>query len=412
MGITGELVRSVFSKSHSVGTHDTNARNSAVERRRWRSSVRSYLCGDEFNSVAAEEDSASVRSYGPTMIQQPMLESSEASVTQPILEDLAEKEDIQSNDTKQELQEEKQNSTATLFRREDAALVIQSAFRGFLARRRNGAIETVDGKLGVLGGGESPSKESLGTSIEVQTGNSMEVFSIPEETMTVHHRFQQQKARTPVLKLKLLQEDWDDSTVSSNISKMRMQNRLEATTRRERALAYAFSQQLRICSKKKQNRSDGTTEPNMGWSWLERWMATRLPESSPFENSASSININQRSMVARRLFDVGGEEKESCGSNDVSVQFDSISVSAAREKDDTKPTKNRLKATRNKSRRKTFPSYNYKVEHVSKECPGEDENDKKQKQKQAGRKRENTCKDATVSPEIAASDDSCKLGFY
>lgn len=370
--------------------------------------MRSYLCGDEFNSVAAEEDSASVRSYGPTMIQQPMLESSEASVTQPILEDLAEKEDIQSNDTKQELQEEKQNSTATLFRREDAALVIQSAFRGFLARPRNGAIETVDGKLGVLGGGESPSKESLGTSIEVQTGNSMEVFSIPEETITVHHRFQQQKARTPVLKLK---EDWDDSTVSSNISKTRMQNRLEATTRRERALAYAFSQQLRICSKKKQNRSDGTTEPNMGWSWLERWMAARLPESSPFENSASSININQRSMVRRRLLDVGGEEKESCGSNDVSVQFDSISASAAREKeDDTKPTKNRLEATRNKSRRKTFPSYNYKVS--KKECPGEDENDKKQKQKQAGGKRENKCKDATVSPEIVASDDSSKLGFY
>ena len=43
---------------------------------------------------------------------------------------------------------------------------------------------------------------------------------------------------------KNLQEEWDASTVSSNISRMRMQNRLEATTRRERALAYAFSQQV------------------------------------------------------------------------------------------------------------------------------------------------------------------------
>lgn len=41
-----------------------------------------------------------------------------------------------------------------------------------------------------------------------------------------------------------MQEDWDDSTVSSNISKMRIQNRLEATTRRERALAYALTQQV------------------------------------------------------------------------------------------------------------------------------------------------------------------------
>ncbi|XLR00705.1 hypothetical protein S83_066903, partial [Arachis hypogaea] len=38
-------------------------------------------------------------------------------------------------------------------------------------------------------------------------------------------------------------EEWDDSTVSSYVSKMRMQNRMEASTRRERALAYDFSQQ-------------------------------------------------------------------------------------------------------------------------------------------------------------------------
>jgi len=40
------------------------------------------------------------------------------------------------------------------------------------------------------------------------------------------------------------QEEWDDSTVSSNVSRMRIQSRIAATTRRERALAYAFSQQV------------------------------------------------------------------------------------------------------------------------------------------------------------------------
>ena len=40
------------------------------------------------------------------------------------------------------------------------------------------------------------------------------------------------------------QEDWDDSTLDSTSSKMKIQNRLEAMTRRERALAYAFSQQV------------------------------------------------------------------------------------------------------------------------------------------------------------------------
>ena len=45
--------------------------------------------------------------------------------------------------------------------------------------------------------------------------------------------------------IKFWQEDWDDSTVSSTISKVRIQNRIEAATRRERALAYAIAQQVK-----------------------------------------------------------------------------------------------------------------------------------------------------------------------
>ncbi|PSS14345.1 Protein IQ-DOMAIN like [Actinidia chinensis var. chinensis] len=417
----------IFSKSRSVGANESNVRESAVEKRKWRSSVRSYLCGDEFNSVLAEEDSASVRSSEVTVTQpmpessqgtiiqnQQTLESSEATVTQTVPEEFTDKgENVQRKEIKDKLPEEKQNSTARLFLQEDAALVIQAAFKGYLARHQNRGIKSMDGEQELLVGGGTPSRESLGTSIEVQTGNSTEVFSTREEIMAIHHRLQQ-KARTAALKLK---EDWDDSTVSSNITKMRIQNRLEATTRRERALAYAYSQQLRICSKKKHNRSDGT-KTNMGWSWLERWMATRLPESSSFESFEMSqfelINVNQRPVVKKRFLDLAGEEKESCGSNEVSVQFDSISVSAPREKYDSKSTKNRLKATRSISRRKTVPSYNCPREHSQvskKDCPGGDETDKKNTQKQAGTEREIKCKHATsqLSPEVSTSNYS-KLG--
>lgn len=81
-----------------------------AEKRRW-SSVRSYLCSDEFNSVLAEEDSASVK-------------SSEATVAQPIQEDFTDKGELQSEDTK-----EKHNSISKLFHEEDAAIIIQTAFR-------------------------------------------------------------------------------------------------------------------------------------------------------------------------------------------------------------------------------------------------------------------------------------------
>lgn len=103
----------------------------------------------------------------------------------------------------------------------------------------------------------------------------------------------------------------------------------------------------------------------MGWSWLERWMATRLPESSSVENQIQMklepIDSSQNFMFRKGFFDAVGEEKESCGSNEVSVQFDSFSA--------TEPKKEEvLKATRSVSRRKTVPSYQCtkeyaKVEH-------------------------------------------------
>lgn len=84
-----------------------------TEKRKW-SSVRSYLCGDESNAIVAEEDSASVK-------------SSEATVTQPIVEDFMNKGEVQSED-----KNEKHNSISKLFIKEDAAIKIQTAFRDFL----------------------------------------------------------------------------------------------------------------------------------------------------------------------------------------------------------------------------------------------------------------------------------------
>lgn len=338
MGITGELVRSVFSKSRSVSTHESNVRNNMVDKRRW-SSVRSYLCGDEFNSVLAEEDSASVR-------------SSEATVTQPIPDELTDEGDLQSKEAKKQ---QKQNSASNFFSEEEAAIVIQSAFRGFLARRRNEGTKVMDGGQELLLGIENPSRESVDTSLEVQTGNSVEVLSDGEGSVAAHARMQH-KARAQATKFK---DDWDDSTVSSKVLKMRIQNRMEATTRRERALAYAFAQQLRICSKKKQTRSDGE-ETNMGWSWLERWMATRLPGSSSVEDHVSgqlepTMSI-QSSVMRKNFFDVGGEERESCGSNEVAAQIDNFPVISPKVKDSSKHPKLRLKVTRGVSRRKTVPN--------------------------------------------------------
>ncbi|KAJ6401408.1 hypothetical protein OIU84_016758 [Salix udensis] len=373
MGITGELVRGVFSRNRSDGTHESNGRIAPGDHKKRWSSVRLYLCGEELNSVLAEEDSASVK-------------SSEATVTQPVLEDSEEKGDVENGGAEEDMPKEKHSSTSRLFRQEDAAITIQSAFRDFLTRQKREETKSEEGGQGLAPGTESPSRDSLGTSIEVQTGNSVGVLSVKEENVSAHHRVQK-RARTQVFRLK---EDWDDSTVISNISTKRIQNRLEATNRRERALAYAFSQQLRICSKKKQTKPDGT-QPSMSWSWLERWMATRVPECSVESCTGKQlepVNNNYTFDFGERFSDVAVEEKESCGSNEVSVQFDSLSI-ASNNKDGFKHTKSRL--TRTISRRKTAPSYQCPTDQakvIKKGCSKEIEQDKEQNPKppSSGRK--------------------------
>lgn len=394
MGIKGELVRNVFLRNRSFKTHEKNTRNNnSVERKKWHS-VRSYLCGDEYNSVLVEEDAASIR-------------SSEATVTQPV-------EELEVSTQKQEPAVEVLDLSSQLKRQEQAAFIIQSAFRSFLARRRDAEVKEMDNdsKKEINEGIESPSRESLTTSIEVQTGNS-EALSVQDERVVLSNRVQQ-KSKTQLHKLK---EEWDDSTVSSNVTKMRIQNRLEASTRRERALAYAFSQQLRICSKRKHSKSD-VIEANMSWSWLERWMATRLPEGSSVETHTRKpselIDNNNRFVISQRLFDISAEEKESCGSNEVSVRSVNFSADALKSTDGNL-AKNRSKGSSDISRRKTVPSLHLdgdftKVSKRDWVALAETERDKRGRQKQTGGRGEIKCNDACINSSPSSSPVESRIG--
>ncbi|CAI0383629.1 unnamed protein product [Linum tenue] len=176
MGINGGIVRSVFSKtrsSASFGTyhHHGNGRSNAGEKKRW-SVVRSYLCGDEFNSVQGEKDSASVKSSEPRVSQ--FAPADDSVETNAML--------IEEGDA---VEEKEHNTTqSSLFLQQDAAIIIQTAFRKLMARRRDE--EEAKAKDGdkqeqhqELASG-SPGRYSVSTSVEVQTGNSADHLSIAE----------------------------------------------------------------------------------------------------------------------------------------------------------------------------------------------------------------------------------------
>ncbi|XP_027148091.1 uncharacterized protein LOC113748743 [Coffea eugenioides] len=353
-GAKAELVRGVFFKTRSGKARDGRGRSNAVEKKGW-SSVKSYLCGDECASVLGENDSAS---FGQLEISSVVAEensaqttrlcqihsdfteedtasfkSSEATVTQPIIREIPDKSDKKNILNNQELWGVKQNSAYQLFQQEDAAMTIQSAFRNYLARRSS-RMKVNDGKQEIIVDTAIPSPESLSSSIKVQTGDSTGTSVVDVESISLNQPMQK-RVRVQAAKL---QEDWDDSTVSSTISKMRIQKRIEAATRRERALAYAFAQQLRVCAKKKCTKSN-SLDANMSWSWLERWMATRQPESSLVSNNACKrTKLGSCTSLSKKLMDATAEE-ESCGSNEVSAHIDGILVAGQRTQDRIRPAK-------------------------------------------------------------------------
>lgn len=108
--------------------------------------------------------------------------------------------------------------------------------------------------------------------------------------------------------------------------------------------------QLRICSKKKQNVINGN-EGNVGWNWLERWMAARHTETMLTDDQMST---NRKIGARKRLLDAAAaaatEEKESCGSNEVSSLFELNIVSVPKNVVPRPPAKSsRIKITRQNS---------------------------------------------------------------
>ncbi|KAL0915401.1 hypothetical protein M5K25_015814 [Dendrobium thyrsiflorum] len=348
MGLGGVLVRKVFFKyRNSDGPRDVHERHFGADKSKW-SSVKHYFCGDEFNSILAEDDFSSLR-------------STEAAVMQSV-EKVSRDEEVsmlsQTEGWINQITKEEEKLKLNLSSQEKASIVIQSAFRGFRERKQYKELKLLD-KEDDGGDAEQQSEATEALSTIVQVGDFSEALEAQEAIVSVP-QCELRRARSQMYRIK---EQWDDSTLSSNVLKLRIQNRLEAMTRRERALAYAFSQQLRACSKKKSSKSD-SNDPGMGWSWLERWMATRPPENSIVDNCLSShfdpIYNYKRPIVIKKRFDVSFEEKESCASNDVAISFHGSVEASQVSSTGYSPVKNMLKATKSVTKRRILSDYHQK----------------------------------------------------
>ncbi|KAK9741501.1 hypothetical protein RND81_03G110800 [Saponaria officinalis] len=175
---------------------------------------------------------------------------------------------------------------------EISAIKIQTAFRGYLARRALRALRGLV-RLKALVEGQSVKRQAattlrcMQTLARVQSQIRSRRIRMSEENLALQRQLQL-KHETELEKFRM-GETWDDSPQSKEQIEANLQSKQEAAMRRERALAYAFThQQLR-----KNNRNSNPTfmdpnNPQWGWSWLERWMAARPWESRSMPDKDSS----------------------------------------------------------------------------------------------------------------------------
>ncbi|XP_052176147.1 protein IQ-DOMAIN 2-like [Diospyros lotus] len=192
---------------------------------------------------------------------------------------------------------------------EVAAIKIQTAFRGYLARRALRALRGLV-RLKSLVDGPTAKRQTVNALKCMQTVGRVQYqiqyrrIRMSEENQAFQRQLLQKRARE--LATVQIGTEWDYSLQSKEQIEASLLGKYEATMRRERALAYSFSHQQ---TWKKSARSAtlmfmDPSNPHWGWSWLERWMAAR-PWEPPGTN-LKELNHDQSSVKSASL-STGGE---------------------------------------------------------------------------------------------------------
>ncbi|KAJ3669142.1 hypothetical protein LUZ60_011092 [Juncus effusus] len=178
---------------------------------------------------------------------------------------------------------------------EIAAVRIQTAVRGFLARRSLRALKGL-ARLKTLVDGNTVKRQTekalhfVQSQTRIQSAIRSRRRQMVEEKQAIQKLAKLKQKEQDKLKMG---EDWDFSLQTKEQIESSIQTRQEAAIRRERALAYAFSHQWRNSTSSSNRVSNAfitdPTNPQWGWSWLDRWISARPWEPQNPKPSPSQL---------------------------------------------------------------------------------------------------------------------------
>ncbi|KAD5803602.1 hypothetical protein E3N88_14962 [Mikania micrantha] len=182
----------------------------------------------------------------------------------------------------------------TLRQHHHSAIIIQAAYRGYMARKSYRALRGLVRLQGVV----------KGQNVKRQTVNAMKQMQLLVRVQTQIQSRRIQMLENDALErqankndkdiessqgkltfsnlLQIGDENWDDSVITKEEREARLQRKMKAVIKRERAMAYAYSHQLW----KSTPKSAQTSLPEIrsgGFPWWWNWLDRQLPsdETTP-----------------------------------------------------------------------------------------------------------------------------------
>ncbi|KAG5063051.1 hypothetical protein AAZX31_02G132100 [Glycine max] len=181
----------------------------------------------------------------------------------------------------------------TLRQQHATATKIQSVYRGYMARRSFRALKGLVRLQGVVRG-QNVKRQTVNAMkhmqllVRVQSQIQSRRIQMLENQARYQADFKNDKDAASILgKLtsEAGNEEWDDSLLTKEEVEARLQRKVEAIIKRERAMAFAYSHQLWKATPKS-THTPMTDTRSSGFPWWWNWLERQTPAATPQERQS------------------------------------------------------------------------------------------------------------------------------